>query len=212
MVSTQSSGVPSAVFAIIRTGGKQYRVQAGDTVRVAALDKNPGDTFDLTEVLMLGGESAVIGTPLVKDAKVSVTVVKQGKAAKITVFKKKRRQGYRRTHGHRQDFTELFVASITAPGGVATKTDLKPHVIDPAKKIARIEAHTAALKAAGGKALVEAKAKKAAASNQLKSKKKAATHKKAMAKKAAPKTKKTAAAKKSKSLTKKKSAKKVSKK
>jgi large subunit ribosomal protein L21 len=198
----------SNMFAIIRTGGKQYRVQAGDTVRVASIDKKPGDTFDLTEVLMVGGDSSVIGTPLVKDAKVSVTVVKQGQAAKITVFKKKRRQGYRRTHGHRQDFTELFISAITAPGGAPVKADTKPHVIDPAKKLARIEAHTAKLKAAGGKALVEAKAKKAAVSNQVKSKKKAASHKKAMAKKAAPKTKKSAAAKK----TKKKTAKKVSKK
>lgn len=197
------------MFAIIRSGGKQYRVQAGDTVRVQKLDKNPGDTFDLTEVLMLGGDQAVVGAPLVKDAKVSVTVVKQGKDAKITVFKKKRRQGYRRTHGHRQEFTELFVGSITAPGGQATKAETKPQVVDPAKKQARIEAHTAALKAAGGKALVEAKKKKAAVSAAVKTKKKAATHKKAMAKKAAPKTKKTAAAKKS---SKKKTAKKVSKK
>ena len=181
------------MFAIIRTGGKQYRVQAGDTVRVAKLDKNPGDKFDLTEVLMVDG---AIGAPLVKDALVSVVVVKQAKAAKITVFKKKRRQGYRRTHGHRQDFTELFISSITAPGAQAVKAETKPQVVDPAKKLARIEAHTAALKAAGGKALVEARAKKAAVANEVKSKKKAASHKKAMAKKAAPKTKKTAAAKK----------------
>lgn len=208
-----SSAPPSSgMFAIIRTGGKQYRVQAGDTVRVASIDKKPGDTFDLTEILMIGGDSSAIGTPLVSGAKVSVTVVKQGQAAKITVFKKKRRQGYRRTHGHRQDFTELFVGAITAPGGQSVKSDVKPHVIDPAKKLARIEAHTAKLKAAGGKALVEAKQKKAAVSNEVKSKKKAASHKKAMAKKAAPKTKKTAAAKKTKSVSKKKSAKKVSKK
>lgn len=182
------------MFAIIRTGGKQYRVQAGDTVRVPVLDKKPGETFDLTEVLMLGGDQTAVGAPLVKDAKVSVTVVKQGKEAKITVFKKKRRQGYRRTHGHRQDFTELFISSITGPG-VSAKADSKPQIVDPAKKQARIEAHTAALKAAGGKALVEAKAKKAASANALKAKKKVATAKKAMAKKAAPKTKKTAAAK-----------------
>ena len=200
------------MFAIIRTGGKQYRVQAGDTVRVPLLNKNPGDVFDITEVLMLGGDQSAVGTPLVKDAKVSVTVVKQGKEAKITVFKKKRRQGYRRTHGHRQTFTELFIGSITAPGGQSVKAETKPQVVDPAKKIAREEAHVAKLKAAGGKALVEAKAKKAAVANEVKSKKKAASHKKAMAKKAAPKTKKTAAAKKSKTGAKKKTAKKVSKK
>ncbi len=184
------------MFAIIRSGGKQYRVQAGDTVRVAKLDKNPGDKFDLTEVLMLGGDTPMVGAPLVKDAKVSVTVVKQAKAAKITVFKKKRRQGYRRTHGHRQDFTELFIGAISGPDITAVKAETKPQVVDPAKKLARIEAHTAALKAAGGKALVEARAKKAAVANQVKTKKKAASHKKAMAKKAAPKTKKSAAAKK----------------
>lgn len=199
------------MFAIIRTGGKQYRVQAGDTVRVQKLDKNPGDTFELTEVLMLGGDQAVVGSPLVKDAKVSVTVVKQGRAAKITVFKKKRRQGYRRTHGHRQDFTELFVSAITAPGGQTVKAETKAQVVDPAKKLARIEAHTAKLKAAGGKALVEAKQKKAATSNAVKAKKKVASAKKALAKKAAPKTKKTAAAKKT-TAAKKKTVKKASKK
>lgn len=198
----------SNMFAIIRTGGKQYRVQAGDTVRVQKLDKNPGDSFDLTEVLMLGGDKAVVGSPLVKDAKVTVTVVKQGKEAKITVFKKKRRQGYRRTHGHRQTFTELFITSISAPEGLSAKADTKPQVVDPAKKQARIEAHVAALKAAGGKALVEAKAKKAAIAAAAKSKKKVAGAKKAMAKKAAPKTKKSAAAKKTKKKTAKKTAKK----
>jgi large subunit ribosomal protein L21 len=200
----------SNAFAIIRSGGKQYRVQAGDTVRVARLDKNPGDSFDLTEVLMLGGDKAFIGAPLVKDAKVSVTVVKQGKAAKITVFKKKRRQGYRRTHGHRQDFTELFVGSITAPEGQPVKAETKPQIVDPAKKIAREAANTEALKAAGGKALVQARAKKAATTAAVKHKKKAAGHKKAMAKKAAPKTKKSAAAKKT--GAKKKTAKKPAKK
>lgn len=182
------------MFAIIRSGGKQYRVQAGDTVRVAKLDKNPGDKFDLTEVLMIGGDKPMIGAPLVKDAKVSVTVVKQARDAKITVFKKKRRQGYRRTHGHRQDFTELFIGAITA-ADVSAKAENKAQVVDPAKKLARIEAHTAALKAAGGKALVEARKKKAAIASQVKHKKKAASHKKAMAKKAAPKTKKAAAKK-----------------
>jgi large subunit ribosomal protein L21 len=170
------------MFAIIRTGGKQYRVQAGDVVRVQKLEKNPGETFDLTDVLMVGGDKAFIGSPLVKDAKVTVTVVRQGRDAKITVFKKKRRQGYRRTHGHRQDFTELFVAAITSPEGQTMKAENKPQVVDPAKKAARELAYAESLKASGKKAVVEAKKKKAAVKVASKTKK-AAAPKKAAAKK-----------------------------
>ncbi len=182
------------MFAIIRTGGKQYRVQAGDVVRVQKLEKNPGETFDLTDVLMVGGDKSFIGSAA-KNAKVTVTVVRQDREAKITVFKKKRRQGYRRTHGHRQDFTELFVAAITSPDGQTAKADAKPQVVDPAKKEAREKAYTESLKASGSKAVVAAKKKKAAVKS---AKKKTAAPKKKVAKKVKAKagakkaTKKTA--------------------
>ncbi len=121
------------MYAIIRAGGKQYKVQAGDTVRVEKLEKNLGDEFDVPEVLFVGGDKTYIGEPLVRDAKVTVVVTRQAKASKIIVFKKKRRQGYRKMQGHRQLFTELFVKSITSPEGQTIKTDKKAVVIDPVK-------------------------------------------------------------------------------
>lgn len=166
------------MYAIIRTGGKQYRVEAGKTVRVEKLDQKLGSEFDIPEVLFVGGETSHLGAPTVKNAKVSVVVTRQAKDSKILVFKKKRRQGYRRMQGHRQFFTELFVKSITAPDGKSIKAETKPIVIDPAKKAERLAAHqekaVAAAKAAGGKQKVAIKKAKAAP-------------KKKVAKKAAPK-------------------------
>ena len=130
------------MYAIIRAGGKQYRVQAGETIRVEKLAKNLGETFDLTDLLMVGGDKTFSGTQL-KGSKVTVTVTRQAKAPKIIVFKKKRRQGYRRMHGHRQLFTELFVNSITSPEGQTTKTDIQAVIVDPAKSQARKDAHAA---------------------------------------------------------------------
>jgi len=125
------------MYAIIRAGGKQYKVQAGDTVRVEKLEKNLGDIFDLPEVLMVGGDKTFVGQPLVQNAKVTAVVTRQAKAPKIIVFKKKRRQGYRRMQGHRQLFTELFIQSITSPEGQTVATEKRAQVIDPVKVAAR---------------------------------------------------------------------------
>jgi large subunit ribosomal protein L21 len=125
------------MYAIIRAGGKQYKVQAGDTVRVEKLEKNLGDEFDMPEVLLVGGDKTFVGEPLLSNAKVTVVVTRQAKAPKIIVFKKKRRQGYRKMQGHRQLFTELFVKSITTPEGQTEKTEKKALVVDPAKVQAR---------------------------------------------------------------------------
>ncbi len=130
------------MYAIIRAGGKQYRVQAGETIRVEKLEKTLGETFDLTDLLMVGGDKTFSGSAL-KDAKVTVTVTRQAQAPKIIVFKKKRRQGYRRMHGHRQLFTELFVNSITSPEGQTTKTDVKAVIVDPLKSQERKDIHAA---------------------------------------------------------------------
>ena len=134
------------MYAIIRAGGKQYKVQAGDTVRVEKLEKRLGETFDLIEVLFVGGEKSFIGQPVLKNAKVTVTVTRQAKAPKIIVFKKKRRQGYRKMQGHRQLFTELFVNSITSPEGQTAGTEKSAVIIDPIKILERKQA--AAAKAA----------------------------------------------------------------
>lgn len=175
------------MYAIIRAGGKQYKVEAGDTVRVEKLEKNLGDTFDLAEVLMVGGDKTFVGAPLVQNAKVTVVVTRQAKAPKVIVFKKKRRQGYRRMQGHRQLFTELFVKSITNPDGQKFETDKSAQVVDPVKTQARKEAFAAKAQESKGAKSSEGTAKKAAAPKKKTAKKAAA--KKSSAKKTGAKKK-----------------------
>lgn len=121
------------MYAIIRTGGKQYRVEPGNLLRVELLDKKLGSEFDISDVLFVGGDTPKFGTPTVSGAKVSVVVTQQDLGPKILIFKKKRRKGYRRLNGHRQPFTELFIKAISV-GGESAKADGKPHVIDPVKQ------------------------------------------------------------------------------
>ncbi len=103
------------MFAVIRTGGKQYRVAKDNVIKVEKLDVKEGDKITLDEVLMVGelGKSKM-GTPLVKGATVTAEVVAQARGPKIIVFKKKRRQNYRRKKGHRQDITILRIKDIKA--------------------------------------------------------------------------------------------------
>ncbi len=106
------------MFAVVRTGGKQYRVSKDDVIRVERLAGEPGSVIELDQVLMLDdGKSPTIGTPLVDGARVSATVLDQTRADKIIVFKKKRRKNYRRKHGHRQHQTVLRITDILAAGG-----------------------------------------------------------------------------------------------
>lgn len=185
------------MFAIIRSGGKQYRVQPGDVIRVEKIENALGSEFVSTEVLMIGGDTASIGAPLVKDASVTLVVTKQTKDKKVIVFKKKRRQGYRKFATHRQPFTELFVKAISM-GGKTTKADSNANVIDvdQARKdkiAARTEAKKAALDnksadapKAAKKTAVKKVAKKAPAKKSGAAKKKAGAKKsgKKVAKKA----------------------------
>ncbi len=109
------------MYAVIKTGGKQYRVQPGDLLVVEKLDGEPGAAVAFGDVLLLGdGEAVTIGAPLVDGASVAATLVETRRGEKIKVFKKIRRQGYRRTQGHRQSETVLRVVGITA-GGKETK-------------------------------------------------------------------------------------------
>ena len=102
-------------YAIVRTGGKQFRVEPGTSVRVEKLDGAVGDSIELSEVLLVGEkDSAMIGTPLVDGAKVVGTITAHGRGPKITIFKMKRRKGYRRKSGHRQSYTEIRVYQIEA--------------------------------------------------------------------------------------------------
>jgi large subunit ribosomal protein L21 len=103
------------MYAIIRTGGKQYQVSAGDTVRVEKIEGNVGETIELSDILMIvDGENVKVGQPVVNGAKVVATIAEQAKAKKVIVFKKKRRKGYRVTRGHRQYYTALTIDTISA--------------------------------------------------------------------------------------------------
>ena len=102
------------MYAVIKTGGKQVKVVEGQEIYVEKLDAEAGETFEFTEVLMLGGEKTVIGSPTVEGAKVIAKVVKHGRGPKIIVFKYKVRKNYRRKQGHRQAYTKLMVESINA--------------------------------------------------------------------------------------------------
>lgn len=101
------------MHAIVKTGGKQYRVAAGDVVRVEKVEGAVGASLTLDEVLLVSSEAGVtVGTPLVKGASVRGTVVEQGRGEKVRVFKYKKRKHYRRTRGHRQSFTALRIDSV----------------------------------------------------------------------------------------------------
>ncbi len=101
------------MYAVIRSGGKQVRVSPGEAVRVEKLSGAVGDAVELADVLLMGGEGEPrVGTPVVAGAKVVGTITAQDRGPKITVFKMKRRKGYRRKMGHRQSFTEIRVERI----------------------------------------------------------------------------------------------------
>jgi large subunit ribosomal protein L21 len=100
-------------YAIIKSGGKQFRVEEGGTVRVPLMDKQAGDSVELDTLIIGGGDETKIGAPLVDGARVTATVVDHGRGDKIIVFKKKRRKQYKRTQGHRQDYTTLKIDSIS---------------------------------------------------------------------------------------------------
>lgn len=191
------------MYAIVRTGGKQYKVEAGRSFKVEKIEQPVGTEFELTDVLFIGGEKVLVGVPSVENAAVTVVVSKQAKAPKIIVLKKKRRQGYRKLQGHRQSFTELFVKSIEAPG-VSAKADNEPKLYTEEFKAQTKEAKASELES---KSETKVSAKKSASKKKLAKK---AAAKKSSAKKAPAKKKKAATKKKvaKKSTTKKKATKK----
>ena len=99
-------------YAIIRAGGKQFRVEEGATLRVPSISKEPGEAVELEALVIGGGDGVKIGAPVVSGARVTATVVEHGRGAKLIVFKKKRRKQYKRTQGHRQDYTMVKIDSI----------------------------------------------------------------------------------------------------
>jgi len=121
------------MYAVIKTGGKQYRVAKNDVIVVERLTGSAGDKIELDQVLMLDdGKEPTLGTPLVDGARVAATVLDQSRGDKIIVFKKKRRKNYRRTMGHRQDLTVLRITDILAKGKKATATRAKAKADDDA--------------------------------------------------------------------------------
>jgi large subunit ribosomal protein L21 len=118
------------MFAVIKTGGKQYRVAESDLVEVGKLDGAHGDAVSFGEVLMIGGDDGVsVGGPLVQGAKVAGEIVDQGRTRTILVFKKRRRQNSKRSRGHRQDFTLVRITEILTDGKEPSKkadADKKP--------------------------------------------------------------------------------------
>jgi large subunit ribosomal protein L21 len=110
------------MFAVIKTGGKQYRVTAKDLLKVEKVDGEAGQTIKFGEVLMVGGDTVTIGTPTVAGASVAAEVVEQGRGPKVIAFKKRRRKNSRRKRGHRQEFTLLRVTEILTDGAKPTVT------------------------------------------------------------------------------------------
>ena len=103
------------MHAVIKTGGKQYKVSVGDTLKVEKLTAKQGETIKIDYVLALvDGENTTIGAPLVKGANVDVSVVAHGKHDKVKIFKMKRRKHYKKSQGHRQNYTELKIEKINA--------------------------------------------------------------------------------------------------
>jgi len=134
------------MFAVIRTGGKQYRVAKDDKIVVEKLTGEPGAMVELADVLMIGGDgkAPTVGSPVIDKAAVFAEVVEQSRADKIIVFKKHRRKNYRRTRGHRQEQTVLRIVDVSPTGTrpkagakakAAPKTDTKPKA-EPKKKAA----------------------------------------------------------------------------
>ncbi|QFI67970.1 50S ribosomal protein L21 [Sinorhizobium alkalisoli] len=114
------------MFAVIKTGGKQYRVAANDVITIEKLEGVQGDKIEFTEILMVGaGADAAVGAPFVEGAVVSAEVVEQGRAKKVIAFKKRRRQNSKRSRGHRQHQTKVRILDIAAAGGKAKKASKK---------------------------------------------------------------------------------------
>ena len=171
------------MYALVRTGGKQYRVSKDDTILVERISADEGAEIILDDVVMLGdGDKVTIGTPRVEGAAVSATVMRQTRGPKIIIFRRKRRKNHRRTQGHRQDLTLLKInaiaedgkslASKAAPKKAAAKKAEAPATSQKAtsKKAApkkatsqKADAKAAPKKAAAKKAPAKAAAKKAAA-------------------------------------------------
>ena len=110
------------MFAVIKTGGKQYRVSAGDKLKVEKIKGEPGEIVQFGEVLVVGGDTPTLGLPTVSGASVAAQVLAQGRGDKVIAFKKRRRKNSRRKRGHRQEFTLIGITEILTDGAKPTMT------------------------------------------------------------------------------------------
>ena len=184
------------MYAVVKTGGKQYRVAKNDTILVEKLDADEGQTVTFSDVMLLGdGDKVTVGTPIVANASVEARVVSQTRGSKIIIFRRKRRKNHRRTKGHRQELTLLKITDINTSGkkavAPAEKAAAKAQT-KPAAKKAAASAEKAAAKAQTKSAAKKAAAPAKKAAVKSATAKKAAAPKKATAKKAAAPKKATA--------------------
>jgi len=154
------------MFAVIRTGGKQYRVAAEDKLKVEKVAGEPGEIIQFGDVLVVGGDSVTLGNPTVSGASVAAEVLDQGRGAKVIAFKKRRRKNSRRKRGHRQEFTLIRITEILTDGAkptVKARAKPAPKPADAPAEGSGSEAETEKPKAKAKASAKKAPAKKPAA-------------------------------------------------
>ena len=128
------------MYAVIKTGGKQYRVAAGDKLKVETIVADVGATLTLSDVLMVAHSDQVkVGTPLLSGASVSATVVSQGRHDKVKIFKMRRRKHYQKHQGHRQNYSEIFITAISDGAGNTVASETAPVIKAAVDDLTKIE-------------------------------------------------------------------------
>jgi large subunit ribosomal protein L21 len=158
------------MFAVIKTGGKQYRVAEDQTLKIEKIKGEPGEIVQLGDVLMLGGDKPELGAPMVSGASVAVEVIAHDRGDKVIAFKKRRRKNSRRRRGHRQEFTLIRISEILTGGAKPTKAAKPKPERKPKATVA--EGEDEAPKKKAKKPAAKTKTKKPAAKSKTKGKKK----------------------------------------
>jgi large subunit ribosomal protein L21 len=172
-IRTPGSNTEKKMFAVFKTGGKQYRVAADDVLKVDKIKGEPGEIVAFGEVLVLGGDSVTLGAPAIAGATVAAEVLEQARGPKIIAFKKRRRKNSRRKRGHRQEFTLLRITEILTDGNKPSKREKPKSEAAPAEATSVGAANTAQSEGAAENA---ATAEKPKAKTPRASKKPAAQH------------------------------------
>jgi large subunit ribosomal protein L21 len=163
LVHVPGPNTEKKMFAVFKTGGKQYRVAADDVLKVDKIESEPGEIIEFGEVLVVGGEPLALGAPTVAGATVAAEVLEQGRGPKIIAFKKRRRKNSRRKRGHRQEFTLLRITEILTDGKKPSKIAKPKEEQALAPAVETAAAASAATAAEGGAEGVKTKASSAKA-------------------------------------------------